>query len=107
MQLKRTKDLGKEYGCHFLLLAQIKRGVEKRGDKRPTREDIKSSGGFEEVADKILGVHRERAYDPDLEDDTIELGILKQRLGAFGTWLSYAYNAPMFEVGAFKESSRE
>lgn len=105
--LKRAQAMARDLGTHLCLLAQIKRGVEKRGDKRPTREDLKGSGGWEEVADQILGVHRERVYDPDLEEDNIEVGTLKQRLGAFGTWLTYSYDAPRFTVGAFRESSRE
>jgi replicative DNA helicase len=105
--LNRAQAAARTHGTHLLLLAQIRRGVEKRGDKRPTREDLKGSGGFEEVADQILCVHRERVYDPDLEDDTMEVGVLKQRLGPFGQWLTYAYDAPRFAVGAFRESSQE
>lgn len=105
--LKRAQAMARDLSTHLVLLAQIKRGVEKRGDKRPTREDLKGSGGWEEVADQIIGVHRERVYDPDMEEDTIELGTLKQRLGPFGTWLMYDYDAPRFSIMGFKESSRE
>lgn len=103
--LNEVQRLAKTYGVHFLLLAQIKRGVEKRGDKRPTREDVKGSGGWEEVADQILAVHREMVYDPDLEDDTMEIGVLKQRLGPFGMWLTYGYHAPTFTPGEFRDAT--
>jgi replicative DNA helicase len=105
--LNRAQAMARAWRTHLTLLAQIKRGVEKRGDKRPTREDIKSSGAWEEIADQVIAVHRERVYDPDLEDDEIELGVLKQRMGAFGTWLTYGYDAPSFRVREFRESSAE
>ena len=105
--LNRAQSLARTYGTHLLLVAQIRRGVEKRGDKRPNREDVKGTGGWEEVADQLLVVHRERVYDPDLEDDTMEVGVLKQRVGPFGMWLQYEYDAPTFFVGRYLGSSAE
>ena len=103
--LNKAQAIAKEFDIHLLLLAQIRRGVERRGDKRPTREDLKGSGGWEEVADQIIAVHRESVYDPDLEDDTMEIGVLKQRMGPFGTWFTYDYNASTFMVGAYRGAS--
>jgi len=68
---------------------------------------VKGTGGWEEVADQLLVVHRERVYDPDLEDDTMEVGVLKQRVGPFGMWLQYEYDAPTFFVGRYLGSSAE
>lgn len=105
--LNQAQKLAREYRTHLALLAQIRRGVEKRGDKRPTREDLKGSGGWEEVADQIIGIHRERVYDPDMEEDDFEIGILKQRVGGFGQWLSYHYDAPTFCIKEYCGSSSE
>lgn len=97
--LNKAQTIAKKYHTHLLLLAQIKRGVEKRGDKRPTREDVKGSGGWEEVADQIITAHREKVYDPEAEEDLYEMGILKQRLGPFGQWMTFEYEAPYFYIG--------
>lgn len=107
LYLKRAQAVAKQCGTHLLLLAQIRRGVERRGDKRPTREDVKGSGGWEEVADQMLAVHRERVYDPDAEEDALEVGILKQRVGPMGDWLAYRYDETCFTVREYLHGSRE
>lgn len=79
--LYRQQDLHVEYGVHGTLLVQLRlKDVEKRADKRPTRESIKGVATFVEVADLIFGVHRDAQFR-DVPDNTLELICLKQRKG--------------------------
>ncbi len=79
--LNFTQQLAKDTKCHFMLVHQTKRGVDKRDDPMPTMDDLKNSGGYEEVADLILGLTRRKFYQSDLDDDIMEIGVLKQRRG--------------------------
>ena len=56
--------------------------IENRSDKRPTRSTILGSGAWVDIADTILGVHRPALWK-SIEDNTVEIDILKQR---FGKW---------------------
>jgi archaellum biogenesis ATPase FlaH len=68
-----------ELGVHAVLLQQQRlKDVEMRADKRPTREGIKGSGAWVEVADTILGVHRPALWKA-VTDNVIEVDVLKQR----------------------------
>ena len=67
---------------HILLQQQRAKDVESRPDKRPTREGIKGSGAWFEVADTIIGWHLPHLWKA-VEADKIEAFILKQR---FGDW---------------------
>lgn len=79
--LYRQQDMLREYNVHGTLLVQLRlKDVEKRADKRPTRESIKGVGTFVEVADLIFGVHRDAQFK-DVPDNTLELICLKQRKG--------------------------
>lgn len=79
--LYRQQNMHREYGVHGTLLVQLKlKDVERRADKRPTRESIKGVGTFVEVADLIFGVHRDAQFK-DVPDDALELICLKQRKG--------------------------
>lgn len=62
------------------ILAQQQRlkDIEMRADKHPTREGIKGSSAWVEVADTILGTNRPALWK-DVEDDTFEVDVLKQR----------------------------
>jgi len=74
-------NLAKIYNVHMCLLVQLRRDVEKRADKRPTLADLKESGSFEEEAWTIFSTYREALYNNVLQDNKIEISILKQRQG--------------------------
>ena len=40
---------------------------------------MKNSGAYEEVADLVLLIHREKVYKPFMRDDIIEVSISKQK----------------------------
>lgn len=82
----RQQAMAEEMGIHAILLQQQRikgqdgHGVETRADTRPTREGIKGSSAYVEVADTILGVHY--PYLTKRVDPTkLEVLFLKQRYG--------------------------
>lgn len=79
--LNYIERIAKELNVHFCLLVQLNRDLGKRKDKRPTLFDLKGSGGWEEKAWTIFGVHRESEYDSNIPDDVMEIIIMKQRQG--------------------------
>lgn len=80
--LYRAHRIAEEYGVHLAILQQLRlKDVEKRPDKRPTREAVKGSAAYVEVADQIFGVHRDAVFKTSLPDDRIEVICLKQRKG--------------------------
>jgi replicative DNA helicase len=81
--LDYQQELSKQTDSHSMMLHQTKRGVEKRPDKRPTLEDLKNSGAYEENVDLAVYFYRDAYYDKSLEEDIIETGVLKQRRGKF------------------------
>jgi replicative DNA helicase len=79
--LYQQQTMAEELGVHAILVQQQRsKDVEARPDKRPTREGIKGSGTWTEVADTILGIHRPGLWKP-MEDNVFEVDILKQRYG--------------------------
>lgn len=79
--LYRTQTIADETKVHFILCQQQRlKDIEKRGDKRPTREGIKGSSAWVDVSDTILGVHLPSKWK-NVADDTLEIDILKQRYG--------------------------
>ncbi len=86
------QDVCQQTGCHGLLLQQQRfKDIESRPDKRPTREGIKGSGTYVEVADVIVGVHRPALWK-NIADDTLELILLKQRWGGRATAIEFDWH---------------
>lgn len=79
--LYKQQNMHERYNVYGLIVHQLRgKDVEGRADKRPTREAIKGTGAFVEVADQIYGVHRDAQFKR-VPDDTMEVICLKQRKG--------------------------
>lgn len=84
------KNLAKELNIVILLLSQLNRSVESRGDKRPTMADLRESGNIEQDADLILLLFRDDYYAgregrPSKSPDLLEIIVAKQREGEVGS----------------------
>ena len=62
--IRHLKDIGGELGVPMLLLAQLSRRPEVRGEsaKRPTMADFRYSGAIEEVASVMMALFRQTYY---------------------------------------------
>lgn len=89
--LFRQQAMVKDLGAHAVLLAQQRKDVEQRADKRPTREGIKGSGAWFEVADNLFGTHRPALWKA-VPDDKIEIAVLKQRWGKWPLCVEFAWD---------------
>lgn len=82
---KDLKQMAKDFDCPVVCLAQLNRSVESRQDKRPMMSDIRESGSVEQDADVIIFLYRDKYYNRESDDDTLELIIAKNRNGPVGT----------------------
>ena len=96
--VQALKDVGGEANVPLLLLAQLSREPERRGDqgRRPALADFRDAGTIEEVASCVLGLYRASYYYPTEESwekaypgqrypkNTMEALVLKQQSGPTG-----------------------
>lgn len=91
--LIRQQAMVEDLRIHAILLQQQRlKDVEQREDKRPTREGIKGSGAWIEIADTIIGVHRPALWKR-MDDTKIEGLVLKQRYGKWPLAVEFDWDA--------------
>jgi replicative DNA helicase len=79
---KNIKNLAKKTNLPVIVLSQLSRDVEKRGDKRPMLSDLRDSGSIEQDADIVIFLYRDDYYNEESEDkNMIEFLIRKFRNG--------------------------
>ena len=87
------KWLAKKQKCACVLLSQLNRGLEMRGDGRPRLSDLAESGAIEQVAENVLFVYYDHKVNRNKSKDgehIIELIGSKVRYGTSGfTKLGY------------------
>lgn len=79
------KLLAKELKTPIVLLSQLNRGVENRGDSGvPVISDLRESGSIEQDADIVMLLHRKKDDKGQLIDGEIHVNIAKNRGGDIG-----------------------
>lgn len=97
--LIRQQAIAQETNVHCVLVQQQRlKDIEQRKDKRPTRDGIKGSGAWIEVPDTIIAPHRPALFKR-VDDDTLELIVLKQRWGKWPLAVAFDWNAEMGSIG--------
>lgn len=91
--LVRMQTILDETQVHGILCQQQRhKSIELRDDKKPTREGIKGSGAWTEVADTIIGIHNPSLFK-NVPSDTLELILLKQRFGVWPLAVEFDWDA--------------
>ena len=108
---RTAKLLAKELNVPVILLSQLSRNVESRGDKTPILSDLRESGAIEQDADIVAFIHRPAYYGVEEMNTRIYgniktegLGILtvaKQRDGATGT-VPFRHNPSMTKITDYR-----
>lgn len=77
------KNLARDLDIAVVALAQVKREVELRANKRPGMADVSDSGEIEKEADQVLTLYRDEVYDANTKYAGVaEIGVCKNRHGA-------------------------
>lgn len=79
------KLMAKEFGVPVVCCAQLNRGTEGRGEKRPTLSDLRDSGAIEQDADIVLFLYRQDYYDMKNPVSKAEVIVAKNRHGSVGS----------------------
>ena len=94
---RSLKQLALELKVPIIALAQLRRPVElKKGDQRPTMNELRESGQIEQDADIIVLLYREDYVDKtkaiDNNTTIMEFNLEKNRNGVSGRKIELLYN---------------
>lgn len=104
---RKAKLLAKEMNIPVILLCQLNRECEARGDRRPALSDLRESGAIEQDADVVMLLYRPAVYglliEPRSRLSSEGLGMVivaKHRNGETGD-VYFGHNASMTKLGDF------
>src|SRR5262249_10919739 len=82
---KGLKAIARDLEVPLVLLSQLSRETERRGNHRPQLSDLRDSGAIEQDADVVIFLHREERYAPTDDNRGVAEAIpSKQRNGPTG-----------------------
>lgn len=96
--LRRLKLLAKRRKFHVIVVHQIKR-IKRIKNPRPQLHELKNSGGYEEVADLVMLLHRAIYYNKTVEKDVLEIDVAKQRRGPQNVRVGFEFHPEVCRVG--------
>lgn len=97
--LYQQQAMAEETRTHNILLQQQRlKDIETRPDKRPTRDGVKGSGAWVEIADTMIGWNLPAMWKA-ITDDKIEAILLKQRYGKWPLAIEFDWSG---EHGSIK-----
>lgn len=83
---RRLKLMAKALDINIVVLSQLSRAPETRGDHRPMLSDLRESGSIEQDSDVVMFLYRDEYYHKDSESKGImECIVAKNRNGEVGT----------------------
>lgn len=102
---REAKKMAKELDIPVILLSQLNRAVEERGNKIPQLSDLRESGAIEQDADAIIFIYRPGYYGIEAVDadgrptgkNYGELLIRKNREGSLGT-ISFTHSDDLSKI---------
>lgn len=103
---KGLKNLAKELNCVVVLLTQLNRDLEKRGNKRPLPSDSRDTGQIEQDCDYWLGIYREGAYDENANQRDTELLLRLNRHGQSGVVFVEQRNGAIYDCDQHHAKAR-
>ncbi len=106
--LQNIDQMAQEYNLHFCLLVHIRRDsqdIKKKNEvKRPYINEIKGSGGYQEMARLIFLLHYPKLYNEELVDNMLVVNIAKQSNGEAGVGVNIMYD---FQPECFRLDERQ
>ena len=100
---RRLKSLSVELDTRMIVLSQLNRNAESRGDNRPKLGDLRESGALEQDADVVMLVFRPEYYNPEDRPGVAEIDVAKQRNGPTGI-VRVTFRGP---VASFENASSD
>ncbi len=107
LALIRVQSWCPKYEVHSVITQQLRRSAEDLkgpGKRRPSLNDLKNSGSWEEIPDQILLAHREKVFKPLLGKDVIELKLAKQKLGEDGITILGDFQPAICRISNYRVS---
>lgn len=96
--VERQQAMLEDLNVHGILLHQQRlKDIEMRPDKRPTREGQKGSAIYTEAPDTIIAPHRPALFKK-MDDDTMEIFVLKQRWGQWPLGTAFDWDAETGQI---------
>lgn len=94
---KGLKNLAKEMDCVVVLLTQLNRKLEDRGNKRPLPSDSRDTGQIEQDCDYWVGIYRGGAYNENHDQSLTELLLRLNRHGTSGMVYAEQRNGAIYD----------
>jgi replicative DNA helicase len=91
---KALKQIAQTHNICVVLMSQLNRELEKRGNKKAQMSDLRESGSIEQDADGVVFPHRPCLYDPSVDVRAASVDIQKNRGGVANVEFQMIWDGP-------------